>query len=65
MNNADINAQLEEKKVEHRDLDEVVHHLIETGHHDTMRIQRLKKRKLKLKDEIAKLQSRLIPDLEA
>ncbi len=65
MNNAEINERLEEKSVEHRDLDEVIRHLIETGHQDTMRIQRLKKRKLKLKDEIAKLQSKLIPDLEA
>ena len=65
MNNAEINERLEEKKVAHRDLDEAIHQLIKSGHHDTMRIQRLKKRKLKLKDEIAKLQSKLIPDLEA
>ncbi|MEJ2089646.1 MAG: DUF465 domain-containing protein [Gammaproteobacteria bacterium] len=56
---------LEELKVEHRDLDEVISHLIETGHHDLMRIQRLKKRKLKIKDMIAKLESELIPDLDA
>ncbi len=65
VNNAEINERLEELRVEHRDLDAVIHDLIKTGHHDTMRIQRLKKRKLKLKDTIAKLQSRLIPDLKA
>lgn len=56
---------LEELEIEHRDLDEVIHHLVATGHHDLMRIQRLKKRKLKLKDMISKIQSELIPDLDA
>jgi hypothetical protein len=56
---------LEELRVEHRDLDEVIHHLVQTGHHDSMRIQRLKKRKLKMKDMISKLESQLIPDLDA
>ena len=65
MHNAELNKWLEELRVEHRDLDEVIHHLVDTGHHDTMRIQRLKKRKLKLKDMISKLKSELIPDLDA
>ncbi len=65
MDNAELNKWLEELRVEHRDLDEVIHHLLDTGHHDTMRIQRLKKRKLKLKDMISKLKSELIPDLDA
>ena len=56
---------LNELRVEHRDLDDVIKHLIETGHQDHMRIQRLKKRKLKLKDAMAKLESQLIPDLDA
>jgi len=65
MDKADTERWLEELKIEHRDLDEVIRHLIESRHHDTMRIQRLKKRKLKLKDMIAKLESQLIPDLDA
>ena len=65
MDNAEIQRWLEELRIEHRDLDEVIHHLVSTRHHDTMRIQRLKKRKLKLKDMIAKLESELIPDLDA
>ena len=65
VNNTELNRWLEELKVEHRDLDEVIHHLIETRHHDTMRIQRLKKHKLRLKDMMAKLESELIPDLDA
>ena len=63
--NADIERWLEELRIEHRDLDEVIHHLIDSRHHDSMRIQRLKKRKLKLKDMMARLESQLIPDLDA
>lgn len=65
VDNAEIEQWLEQLKLEHRDLDEVIHHLLESRHHDMMRIQRLKKRKLKLKDMIARLESELIPDLDA
>jgi hypothetical protein len=50
---------------EHRDLDIAINHLMSSRHHDNMRIQRLKRRKLKLKDAIHKLESELIPDLDA
>lgn len=56
---------LEQMKSEHRDLDEVVQYLIGHGHHDLMKIQRLKKRKLRLKDMIKRLESGLIPDMDA
>jgi hypothetical protein len=65
MDRTEIERWLEQLRVEHRDLDEVIKHLVETGHSDAMRIQRLKKRKLRLKDMIAKLESELIPDLDA
>ena len=65
MEQTEVVRWLNELRVEHRDLDEVIQHLVETGHQDDMRIQRLKKRKLKLKDSIAKLESELIPDLDA
>jgi len=65
VDNAEILRWLEELRVEHRDLDEVIHHLIESKHHDLMRVQRLKKRKLKIKDMIIRLESELIPDLDA
>lgn len=65
MEQTEVVRWLNELRVEHRDLDEVIKHLVETGHQDDMRIQRLKKRKLKLKDSIAKLESELIPDLDA
>ncbi|MCX7381375.1 MAG: DUF465 domain-containing protein [Alphaproteobacteria bacterium] len=54
--------QLHELRSEHRDLDTVIARLIETGPLDQLHLQRLKKRKLLLKDEIARLESRLIPD---
>jgi hypothetical protein len=50
---------------EHRDLDTVIARLTEHGPVDQLQIQRLKKRKLGLKDEIALLESRLIPDRTA
>ena len=65
VDNAEVQRWLAQLRVEHRDLDEVIHHLIDSRHHDLMRIQRLKKRKLKLKDMIARLESELIPDLDA
>lgn len=65
VDNAEMQRWLTQLRIEHRDLDEVIHHLIESRHHDLMRVQRLKKRKLKLKDTIARLESELIPDLDA
>ena len=65
METNEIVSWLQELKVEHRDLDEVIGHLIATRHPDTMRIQRLKKRKLRLKDMMTRLESQLIPDLDA
>ena len=65
METAEVVRWLEQLRVEHRDLDDVITYLIETKHPDSMRIQRLKKRKLKLKDMIARLESELIPDLDA
>ena len=65
METAEVVRWLEQLRVEHRDLDDVIRYLIETKHPDLMRIQRLKKRKLRLKDMITKLESQLIPDLDA
>ena len=65
MDKEETNRWLEELKSEHRDLDDEIDYLIDTRHPNTMRIQRLKKRKLKLKDMIDRLESGLIPDLDA
>jgi hypothetical protein len=54
--------KLHELRSEHRDLDTVIARLADQGPMDQIQLQRLKKRKLMLKDEIAWLESRLIPD---
>ena len=56
--------RLHELRSEHRDLDTVIAR-IESGLGDQLQIQRLKKRKLKLKDEIAWVEGRLVPDISA
>ena len=56
--------RLHEMRSEHRDLDTVIARL-EASLSDQLQVQRLKKRKLKLKDEISWLESRLVPDISA
>ena len=63
--NKGLELQLLELRSEHRDLDEIIHEMIESNHPDQLRIQRLKKRKLRLKDSIKHLESMLIPDIDA
>lgn len=60
-----LRARLAELRIEHRDLDDAIHRLAEDPKADQLGLRRLKKRKLLLKDTIAKLESRLIPDLDA
>jgi len=62
---SDIRAQLHELLVEHRDLDQVIIHLIENPPPDDLLIRRLKKRKLALKDKILLLEEQLVPDIPA
>lgn len=61
----DLSRQLTELQSEHRDLDEIIERLSETGPYDQLQLKRLKKRKLILKDSIRKVQSRLLPDILA
>jgi hypothetical protein len=61
----DFRRQLAELKTEHRDLDDVISRVADELPFDQLRLQRLKKRKLALKDEIAKLENLLIPDIIA
>ena len=65
METAEIVRWLEQLRVEHRDLDSVIDELGSMPMVDSMRIQRLKKRRLKLKDMITRLESELIPDMDA
>ena len=60
-----IKAKLEALKSEHRDLDEVIARLSLDIHVDELQLKRLKKRKLMLKDQITRMESQLIPDLNA
>ncbi|HXZ51220.1 MAG TPA: DUF465 domain-containing protein [Burkholderiales bacterium] len=52
-------------EVEHRDLNDVIDHLVEDPAQDQLQLRRLKKRKLLLKDQIELLKNRLIPDIIA
>ena len=61
----DIREQLDALKTEHRDLDDGVAALVVGGVPNQLSLARLKKRKLRLRDEIAVLESRLIPDIIA
>jgi hypothetical protein len=60
-----IRLRLEEVKMEHRDLDDAIARVAENPPFDQIKIQRLKKRKLVLKDEISRLEDQLLPDIIA
>jgi len=60
-----LRRKLEELRLEHRDLDDVISRLAETAPMSQVQLQRLKKRKLMLKDQIALLESKLLPDIIA
>lgn len=62
---AAIKLKLAELRSEHRDLDDVIARVQEAQPFDQLQLQRLKKRKLALKDQIARLESRLLPDIIA
>ena len=64
-NQDQIVAQLHQLESEHRDLDEVIERLGDDKPFDQLKLQRLKKRKLALKDEIIRLRSRVLPDIIA
>jgi hypothetical protein len=57
--------RLRQLRIEHRDLDEIIERLSLDMHIDELQLKRLKKRKLALKDQILKVESELIPDLNA
>jgi hypothetical protein len=62
---AEMRRKLEELRQEHRDLDDVIARLQEAAPFNQLQLQRLKKRKLALKDQMTKLESKLLPDIIA
>lgn len=64
-NNIAIKMKLQELRLEHRDLDEVITRLQDDPTVNQLQLQRFKKRKLQLKDFIKKLENILIPDMDA
>tara|TARA_B100001121_G_C18580132_1_gene569320 strand:- start:43 stop:267 length:225 start_codon:yes stop_codon:yes gene_type:complete len=60
-----LRVELEFFRQEHRDLDQAIVALSNTATSDRLMIQRLKKKKLQLKDKITRLEDRLTPDIIA
>lgn len=60
-----LQIRLEMLRREHRDLDAAIHALEETGRPDQLTLRRLKRQKLSLKDQIVKIEDKLIPDIIA
>ncbi|KHK92563.1 DUF465 domain-containing protein [Novosphingobium malaysiense] len=65
MTEEEMRKRLEILKIEHRDLDAAIDALLAAGAGDQMQVARLKKRKLKLKDQITQIEDYLIPDIIA
>ena len=60
-----IKRRISELQVEHRDLDDIISRLAHTPGQDQLQLQRMKKRKLLLKDQIRHLELQLTPDIPA
>jgi hypothetical protein len=61
----ELRATLAKLKQEHRDLDSAINALELSGRADPLQLKRLKKKKLYLKDEIARIEDQLLPDIIA
>ena len=61
----EIRRELVQLRQEHRDMDAAIDALVATGRADHLTIQRLKKRKLAIRDRIQHLEDRLVPDIIA
>lgn len=65
MDESEILRRLEALRSEHRDMDAAIEAMLSVGGADQLQVARLKKRKLKLRDEITLLEDQLIPDIIA
>lgn len=61
----ELRQRLKSLRLRHRELDEKISDLAEQAYMDSLELQRMKKRKLALKDTIVRLESQLIPDMNA
>jgi len=61
----ELESELARLQQEHRDLDSAINALEESGRADALQLKRLKKKKLFLKDEIARIEDQLLPDIIA
>jgi hypothetical protein len=61
----ELSLELERLKQEHRDLDSAIDALLNAASHDRLQVQRLKKRKLQLRDSISEVEDQLFPDIIA
>ena len=60
-----LKQRIKDLHIEHRDLDDVIAKLAEKAGQDQLQLQRLKKKKLLLKDQILQLERQLTPDIRA
>ena len=60
-----LHIELQELKVEHRDLDTAIYQLLGSPPGDDLMLRRMKKRKLQIKDRIARIEAMLEPDISA
>ncbi|MGC6399631.1 YdcH family protein [Sphingomonas sp. FW199] len=65
MDETELTRRLEALRIEHRDLDAAINALTDAGSSDQLQLARLKKRKLRLKDEMAIIEDWLVPDIIA
>jgi len=65
MGETEIRNHIKQLLEEHRDLDDAIMQMASNPATDQLKLRRLKKRKLRLKDQIARFESKLIPDLGA
>ena len=65
MDNKEIKFRINALSIEHKDLEDSISLMLEKPFVDELQIQRIKKRKLKIKDDLNLLESKLIPDIEA
>jgi hypothetical protein len=61
----ELEVRLAQLRIEHRDLDDSIEALRRSSAQDLLQIARLKKRKLRLRDEIAMIEDELVPDIIA